>query len=102
MPVRMLNFVKEPPPPKQGKGMSTPLYKTEEWQDMMLALAAGLKPQEYITVHFPDTHPIWQQLKRPVGSLIRALKIKVAKLKLPYDVYEKNKVVYVVGRGVLS
>jgi hypothetical protein len=101
MPVRMINFVKEPPP-RNFRGGRTPIYQTEEWQDVTLALGSGLKPQEYISVSFPDTHQIHQQLKNPLTSMIHLLKKKVKELGLPYDVYERNQVVYVVGRGVIS
>jgi hypothetical protein len=99
MPVRMLNFVKEPPPPRNS---IRALKLTEEWRDFCMACEAGIKPQEYITISFPDTHHIHQQIKNPVSCFLHHAKIKVEQFKLPYDVYVRNNVVYVVGRGVIA
>ena len=100
MPVRMLNFVKNPPPAR------TPRYQEitacEEWQDLVLALGAGLKPQEYISINFPPEHKIRSKVKFPNVAFLRATKKKIKELGLPYDAYERAGAIYVVGRGVLS
>lgn len=100
MPVRILNFVKEPPKPRT-RGNNR-IQRTEEWQDLVLALGGDLKPQEYITVSFPPEHSIYKELREPTGSLMTQVKRKVKELGLPYDVYLREKVIYIVGRGVIS
>lgn len=100
MPIRMITFLQEPPPARHGHG--TPLYKSEEWQDFVMALGAGLKPQEYITVEFPAGHSLCTQLKNPTHSFIYCAKTKIKHLRLPYDVYERAGVCYIVGHGVIS
>jgi hypothetical protein len=99
MPVRMLNFLKEPPPPRK---VTSVINQTEEWQDFILACGSGLKPHEYITVHFPAEHPIRLKLTNPTQCFISAAKSKVKELQLPYDVYARLDVIYIVGRGVIS
>jgi hypothetical protein len=99
MPVRMINFLKEPPPPKAARSV---IVKTEEWQDFVMACGAGLKPQEYITVEFPKEHAIWAHTKHPTEAFLHAAKTKIKELGLPYDAYVRNGIIYVVGRGVLS
>jgi hypothetical protein len=78
------------------------MFHTEEWQDLVMALGSGLKPQEYVTVSFPKEHAIYKAMKHPNESMLRAVKQKVKDLKLPYDVYLRNNTVYIVGRGTLS
>lgn len=99
MPVRMLNFVTAPPPVKSGKGYVT---KTEEWEEFVMALGCGLKPQEYITINFPKEHAIWKVVKDPHTAFLAIAKDKIKKLQLPYDAYIRNGVIYIVGRGVIS
>jgi len=99
MPVRMLNFVQQRPPVKNGKGY---VQKTEEWQDFVMALGAGLKPQEYITVDFTSNHEIYKQVKFPLEIFLTQAKKKIKDLGLPYDCYIRNRILYCVGRGVLS
>lgn len=98
MPVRMLNFLKERPPRRL-----TPdgvIKQTDEWHDTIMALEAGLKPQEFVEVYFPPEHRIHQQSKHPLSTLRYALSKKVKELNLPYDVYERAGKIYIVGRGV--
>jgi hypothetical protein len=99
MPVRMINFVKEPPPPRSQRSI---IQQTEEWQDFVMACGAGLKPQEYISIEFPADHPVRKKLAHPIENFLHATKGKIKELGLPYDAYIKNGIVYVVGRGVLS
>lgn len=102
MPIRMVNFLKEPPPPFAGRWGGSPIQQTEEWKDLMLALGNGLKPQEYVTLSLPDTHPIRKKIRHVNAAFLRGLRVKIRKLGLPYDCYERNKVIYIVGRGVIS
>jgi hypothetical protein len=99
MPVRMINFLQEPPPPKK---FSKIIEGLPEWQDFCMALGAGLKPQEYITVNFPPGNPVHDVCKFPNAAFISAAKKKIKAMHLPYDVYERNNIIYVVGRGVIS
>lgn len=99
MPVRMMNFVTAPPPAKNGKGY---IKKTEEWNDFCIALGAGLKPQEYITIEFIETHEIFRHVKYPLEIFLAQAKKKIEELRLPYDCYIRNKILYCVGRGVIS
>lgn len=101
MPIRMLNFLQAPPPVSRH-GAGSAMFKSEEWQDFVMALGAGLKPQEYISVEFGPDHPLRAHLKSPVNSFIHCAKTKIKELRLPYDVYERAGVIYVVGRGVIS
>ena len=102
MPVRMLNFVRTPPPPRKLLGRNSPLFQTPEWQDVVLALGAGLKPQEYISVEFAADDPIHQRMKRPTTSLQHNIKKKIKELGLPYDCYVQGNLVTIIGRGVIS
>jgi hypothetical protein len=95
----MLNFVTEKPPYKKS---GNAIQNTEEWQEFIMAMGCGLKPQEYVTVNFPKEHRIFQQLKDPTNSFITCARYKIKKLGLPYDVYGRNGIVYIVGRGVIS
>jgi hypothetical protein len=99
MPVRMLNFIQQPPPAQKFTGKIT---KTEEYQDFILSCGSGLKPHEYITINFPDTHPVRKIVRHPEGAFLAAAKKKIKELQLPYDVYCREKVIYIVGRGVIS
>lgn len=99
MPVRMINFVTSKPPLRKNHKV---IQSTEEWEDFVMALGAGLKPQEYITVHFPKEHEIWKESRDPHQSFLSSAKDKIKKLQLPYDAYIRNGVIYVVGRGVIS
>lgn len=99
MPVRMLNFLQTPPPIKRQMGM---ISRTEEWQDVIIALGAGLKPHEYISVTYPPEHEIHKHLKQANNSLLNLLKDKIRKMQLPYDAYMREEVIYIVGRGVIS
>lgn len=99
MPVRMLNFVSSPPPPKAAHHA---LEETDEWQDFIMSLGAGLKPQEYIVINFPAEHRIHQRIKYPNSSFVTNARKRIKKLQLPYDVYERGGSIYVVGRGVIS
>ena len=98
MPVRMLSFVSTPPP-RKAFGASNGVQKTQEFQDACIALGAGLKPQEYIEVYFPPEHSIFKEVKYPNVALVHLLKKKVKELNLPYDIYEREKHIYIVGRG---
>ena len=101
MPVRMLNFVTTPPPPRKFS-TGSPIAKTEEWQDLVLALGAGLRPQEYICVEFAPDAPIRKLVKHPTVGLILAIKKKIREMGLPYDVYARGELVTIIGRGVIS
>lgn len=96
MPVRMLNFTQNPPPPRKRAGE---LSKTEEYQDVVMALGAGLKPHEYITLTFPPEHEIHKHLKEANNSMLNLLKDKIKKMQLPYDAYMRGDIIYIVGRG---
>jgi hypothetical protein len=102
MPVRMLNFVKEPPPMKTGKGGGKAITGTEEWEDTILALGAGLKPQEYISISFPAEHRIFKMVKDPLYSFRICIAEKIKKNNLPYDAYIREGVCYIVGRSVIA
>jgi hypothetical protein len=99
MPVRMINFLQTPPPPKM---MNRILEGTDEWQDFIMSLGAGLKPQEYLSISFPPEHRIWKALKFPNSAFVTNARKRIKKLQLPYDVYERGGVVYVVGRSSVS
>jgi hypothetical protein len=98
----MLNFVKTPPPFRSIKGRHSPIFETEEWQDLVMALGAGLKPQEYIEIELPQGHPLYGLMKNPTNSFHFNVKKKLKELGLPYDCYVRSHSIYVVGRGVLS
>jgi hypothetical protein len=68
----------------------------------MLALGAGLKPQEYITVVLPKEGRLWVEYKNPVQTFVGHLKEKIEEMGVPYDVYVRDAVIYVVGRGVIA
>jgi hypothetical protein len=99
MPIRMLNFLTQPPPPRTGKGANTPIFKTEEWQDLILTLGAGLKPHEYVAVEFPPDHPIHRHSKHPLEAFHRLALLKIKELRVPYDCYVKQQILYIVGRA---
>lgn len=99
MPIKMLNFIQAPPPISRKGGK---VQQSEEWKDMVLALGAGLKPQEYIMIEIPDDHEMFKKMKAPRQAFLAAAKLKIKKLGLPYDATMRADVIYIVGRGVLS
>lgn len=102
MPVRMLNFLKNPIPKAMGRRNSEVL-KSEEWREMEKAFTAGLKPQEYLSITVPENgNGIWKDFKHPLANLLNATKKEVKKRDLPYDVIRRGDQVIVLGRGVLS
>lgn len=99
MPVRMLNFVSTPPP-RRTHSKDGHIMRTKEWQDAVMGMGAGLKPAEYIELFFLPEDDIYKHMKHPLHALKNSLKNKIKALDLPYDVYERNKKLYIVGRGV--
>lgn len=97
MPVRMLNFLRDPIPPSLwARG---PMLETEEWKEIEKALNKELGPQEYLAVEFPPGHPIHKKMKRPQGSVWHKAKKRVKQLGLDYDVFNRGNVTYIVGRN---
>lgn len=101
MPVKMLNFVKDPPPPRKYKYGGL-VERTAEYQDVILTLGAGLAPNEYVSTTFDKQHPIHRQLKHPLTALRLAIVKKIKALKLPYDCYESEGQIIIVGRGNIA
>lgn len=99
MPVRMINFVTQKPPLKINHRA---IQDTEEWEEFVMAMGCGLKPQEYVTINFPKEHQIWKQIRDPHQSFLASAKEKIKKLQLPYDAYIRNGIIYIVGRGIIS
>ena len=83
-------------------GPGTPIHESEEWQDLVMALGAGLKPQEYIAIEIPKGHPLYKRMKYPIPAFFRLANKKLKELRLPYDLYTREDTIYIVGRGVLS
>lgn len=105
MPVRMLNFLKNPLPKRVGFGRRSLVLETEEWREMEKVIAAGLKPQEYISITIPENgngDGIWSEFKYPLQTLLHNVRAQVKKRDLPYDVIRRGDQVIVLGRGVLS
>jgi len=83
-------------------GPGTPIHESEEWQDLVMALGAGLKPQEYIEIEIPRDHKLYKKMKYPIPAFYRLVQRKLKELRLPYDLYTRKDTIYIVGRGVLS
>lgn len=101
MPVRSVNFIQSPPPSKKGKSS---IEKSPEWIDAMLKLSSGLFPGEYLTIDLPSGFAKCYGLKSKVDTngvktFLRRIQDKISSLKLSYDAYSVDNVIYVIGRS---
>ena len=96
----MLNFLTQPLP--RGQWQRSPIKETQEWKEVLEVLRRELRPHEYVSVEFPDGHPVYKDIKYPMTALWHQLKREIHARALPYDVVTRGKIVYVVGRSDLS